>query len=294
MKNNKNIPLDTLKEGNTLAPANEIEQLHAQMQDMQMEIDILKETINVLKKDPGIDQSALKNREKAVIVDALKDKYPLPSLLKRVSLSKSSYYYQKAVSRQEDKYNSIRRKITELFHENAGRYGYRRIHGLLKREGITLSEKVVRRLMQEECLEVKAKRRRKYSSYQGEISPSVPNVLERDFHADRPNEKWLTDITEFALPAGKVYLSPIVDCFDGMVPCWTIGTSPDAALVNRMLDQAISGLEKGERPLSIRTGDAIIAGRAGSAGWNRQGLNALCQRKDVPLTILPVKDCLVV
>lgn len=74
-------------------------------------------------------------------------------------------------------------------------------------------------------------------------------MLERDFHADRPNEKWLTDITEFALPAGKVYLSPIVDCFDGMVPCWTIGTSPDAALVNRMLDQAISGLEKGERPL---------------------------------------------
>lgn len=103
--------------------------------------------------------------------------------------------------------------------------------------------------MQEEYLGVKAKKRRKYSSYQGEISPSVPNVLERDFHADRPNEKWLTDITEFALPAGKVYLSPIVDCFDGMVPCWTIGTSPAAALVNRMLDQAISGLEKGERPL---------------------------------------------
>lgn len=194
-------------------PRNEIEQLHAQMQDMQMEIDILKETINVLKKDLGIDQSALKNREKAVIVD----KYPLPSLLKRVSLSKSSYYYRKAVLCQKDKYSSIRRKITELFHENAGRYGYRRIHGLLKREGITLSEKVVRRLMREEGLWVKVKRRRKCSSYQGEISPSVPNVLERDFHADRPNEKWLTDITEFALPdnwnkpgcrPGKPYARP--------------------------------------------------------------------------------------
>lgn len=184
-----------------------------------------------------------------MVVDALKDKYPLPSLLKRVCLSKSSYYYQKAVSCQEDKYSSIRRKITKLFHENAGRYGYRRIHGLLKREGITLSEKVVRRLMQEDCLEVKVKRRRKYSSYQGEISASVPNVLERDFRADRPNEKWLTDITEFALPAGKVYLSPIVDCFDGMVPCWAIGTIPDAALVNRMLDQAISALAKGEHPI---------------------------------------------
>ena len=78
---------------------------------MQAEIDILRETINVLKKDPGIDQSTLKNSEKAVIVDALKDKYPLPSLLERLSFSKSSYYYQKSVSRRKDKYNSIRRRI---------------------------------------------------------------------------------------------------------------------------------------------------------------------------------------
>lgn len=249
LKNDKNIPPDTLKEGNTPAPANKIEQLQAQMQDMRMEIDILKETINVLKKDPGIDQSALRNREKAVIVDALKNKYPLPSLLKRLSLSKSSYYYQEATFHQEDKYSSIRRRVTELFRENAERYGYRRIYGLLKREGTTLSEKVVRRIMREEGLEVKTKKRRKYSSYQGEISPPVPNVLKRDFHADKPNEKWLTDITEFSLPAGKVYLSPILDCFDGLVVCWTVGTSPDAALVNGMLDQAVSKLGKGERPV---------------------------------------------
>ncbi len=122
MKNDKNMPPDTLKEGNTPVPANEIDKLHAQVQDMQMEIDILKETINALKKDPGIDQSALKNREKAVIVDALKDKYSLPSLLNRLSLPKSSYYYQKEAFRKEDKYSLIRRKIKELFHENAGRF----------------------------------------------------------------------------------------------------------------------------------------------------------------------------
>ena len=64
------------------------------MLDMQMEIDILKETINVLKKDPGIDQAALSNREKAVIIDALKNKYSLPQLLLKMELCKSSYYYQ--------------------------------------------------------------------------------------------------------------------------------------------------------------------------------------------------------
>lgn len=246
--NDKNIPPDTLEEGAPI-PVTELEQLHAQMQDMQLEIDLLKETINVLKKDPGIDQTALKNREKAVIVDALRDRHSLPLLLERLSLSKSSYYYQEAVLRREDKYRDIRKKITELFHETKGCYGYRRIYGLLEREGIHLSEKVIRRIMREEGLEVSVKKRRKYSSYQGEISPCVSNELQRDFHADKPNEKWLTDITEFAIPAGKIYLSPILDCFDGMVPYWTIGATPDASLVNGMLEQAISGLEEGEHPL---------------------------------------------
>ncbi len=65
------------------------------------------------------------------------------------------------------------------------------------------------------------------------------NLLNRDFSAGAPNEKWLTDITEFQIPAGKVYLSPMIDCFDGMVVSWSIGTRPDAELVNTMLDAAI-------------------------------------------------------
>lgn len=80
---------------NDITSAEDINELKAQMLDMQMEIDILKETINVLKKDPGIDQTALTNREKAVIIDALKNKYSLPDLLKKLNLAKSSYYYQK-------------------------------------------------------------------------------------------------------------------------------------------------------------------------------------------------------
>ena len=67
------------------------------------------------------------------------------------------------------------------------------------------------------------RKKTRYSSYRGEITPAVPNLLKRDFHVNRPNEKWLTDITEFAIPAGKVYLSPIIDCFDGMPVCWSIG-----------------------------------------------------------------------
>ena len=96
LMNNKNITPGKLIEGatiNTDYSSDEIKQLKSQMRDMQLEIDILKETINALKKNPDIDQSALSNREKAVIIDVLKNKYSLPSLLQKLQLSKSSYYY---------------------------------------------------------------------------------------------------------------------------------------------------------------------------------------------------------
>lgn len=248
LMNSQDDPRGVLNEGNPSSVA-EIESLKQQLQDMQLEIDILKETINVLKKDPGVNMESLKNREKAVIVDALKDRYPPPLLLTKLRFAKSSYYYQKTSVNRSDKYADLRNQIITIFHENKERYGYRRIHGMLQRYGITVSEKVVRRLMQQENLSVKVKKRGSYNSYKGEITPAVPNIINRNFHAAQPNEKWLTDITEFAIPAGKVYLSPIVDCFDGMLPVWTIGTSPNASLVNRMLDKAISTLRDEEHPL---------------------------------------------
>ena len=102
--------------------------------------------------------------------------------------------------------------------------------------------------MREDELFVYQKKRRKYNSYKGEITPAVENVIDRNFKADDPNEKWLTDITEFHIPAGKIYLSPIIDCFDGLPVSWAIGTSPDADLVNTMLDMAICTLSEDEKP----------------------------------------------
>ena len=227
----------------------EMEKMKAQIQDMQLEIDILKETFEVLKKDPGVDLTTLRNQEKAVIVDALKDKYSLPILLQKLRLAKSSYYYQHKLASTPDKYEALRDRITILFAENSGRYGYRRIRALLIREGLRISEKVIRRIMKDCALSVISKKKKKYSSYGGEITPSVPNVIDRDFHANVPNEKWLTDITEFSIPAGKIYLSPVVDCFDGLIPCWKIGSTPDAELVNSMLDNAINMLKEDEHPL---------------------------------------------
>ena len=106
------------------------------------------------------------------------------------------------------------------------------------------------RLMKQEALVITKPKRRRYSSYLGEGSPAPENIINRDFQATDPNEKWLTDITEFHIRAGKVYLSPIIDCFDGLVISWAIGSKPDADLVNTMLDAAIETIvDCGEQPI---------------------------------------------
>ena len=162
-------------------------------------------------------------------------------------------------------YAALRTLIKDTFHESKDCYGYRRIWKQLQNQGIILSEKLVRRIMKEESLVVCFVNKRKYQSYRGEISPEVENIISRNFHTDTPNTKWLTDITEFALPAGKVYLSPMLDCFDGMIVSWTIGTSPKADLVNSMLDTAISGLKTDELPI-IHT-DRGCHYRANGKSW---------------------------
>ena len=121
---------------------------------------------------------------------------------------------------------------------------------MLSRQCVRLSEKVVQRLMKQECLVVAKPKRRRYGSYLGEVSLAPENLVKRDFTAAAPNEKWLTDISEFQIAAGKVYLSPMIDCFDGQVVSWTIGTRPDAELVNTMLDAAIETIPAdSERPV---------------------------------------------
>ena len=228
---------------------NEAEELKRQVYRLQLEKDVLEKAAEILKKDEGVSLEMLTNREKAIVIGALRSKYKLQELLDLFHMAKSSYCYQQAVLNAPDKYTDLRAKIRAVFDDSSSRYGYRRIHSALKNDELTVSEKVIRRIMQEEKLIVPNVKRKKYNSYKGEITPAVPNVIERDFHAEQPNIKWLTDITEFHIPAGKIYLSPIIDCFDGLPVSWTIGTSPDAELVNTMLDNAIGTLKESEHPI---------------------------------------------
>ncbi len=227
-----------------------MDELKARIHELELDNDVLRETINVLKKDPSINQVRLTSAEKVAIIDALKEKYSLPELFNKLSISKSTYYYQKK-HRGYDKYANVRELIRNIFVESKMSYGYRRIWAILRtvKHQVFLSEKVVRRIMTEENLVAKRKKIRKYNSYLGELTPAEPNIVARNFHADKPNKVWLTDITEFAIPAGKIYFSPIVDCFDGLIVSWSIGTNPNAELVNTMLDKAIKTLSADEKPI---------------------------------------------
>ncbi|NMM06122.1 IS3 family transposase, partial [Polaromonas sp.] len=228
----------------------QVESLRRDIRQLQLEHDLLKKANELLKKGLGVDLPLLSNREKTFLVDALRETYALPELLAELDLARSSYFYHRAQMRGADKYAEVRLAITDVFERNHSCYGYRRLRASLGRQHVLISEKVVRRLMKQEGLIVAAPKRRRYGSYLGEISPAPENLINRDFQAAAPNEKWLTDITEFQIPAGKVYLSPMIDCFDGLVISWTIGTRPDAVLVNNMLDAAIETVAQShDRPV---------------------------------------------
>ncbi|MCI1209729.1 MAG: IS3 family transposase [Treponema sp.] len=182
------------------------------------------------------------------MVDALKSKYSLSLLLQKLSMAKSSYYYQKNVQKKVSKYTSLRKTINRIFSDNYQSYGYRRIKIELNKSGIFTSEKIIRKLMKEDKLYIVHTENHPYSSYKGEITTAAPDLIKHNFHADAPNAKWFTDITQMIIPAGKMYLSAIVDCFDGLVVSWELGTTPTAALADRTLDKAVSTL-RGEHPI---------------------------------------------
>lgn len=144
----------------------------------------------------------------------LRHEFKLSLLLEIAELPRSKYYYYIKHMKDEDKDNEIRKQISDIFHENKGRYGYRRITMEMHNRGYVINHKTVLRLMNEEKIKCMV-RIKKYRSYKGEVGKVAPNLLERDFSTSAPNEKWVTDVTEFSLFGRKLYLSPILHSDQG-------------------------------------------------------------------------------
>ena len=155
-------------------------------------------------------------------------------------MHRSTYYYWLKILKKEDKYKEIKEKIKSIFVENKGLYGYRRITDELHNRGIKINHKTVQRLMKILGLKSIVRPKRRYSSYKGEIGKIADNLLKRNFKAEKPNQKWATDVTEFKVCDEKLYFSPIIDLFNGEIVSYNLSKRPTFAQVMDMLKKAFA------------------------------------------------------
>ena len=175
------------------------------------------------------------------MIQELRREHDLAILLEIARLPKATYYYHRKNQKSVDKYAQAKTEIQSIFHENKGRYGYRRITDELRNRGFRLNHKTVQRLMKELDLVCRV-RMKKYRSYKGEVGKIADNELNREFRAEKPNQKWVTDVTQFRLFGQKLYVSPILDLYSGDVVTYTISDSPNLEMVTTMLKQAFLNL----------------------------------------------------
>ena len=168
--------------------------------------------------------------------------FRLDLLLEAARLPRSTYYYQLKQLDRFDKDKDLKAEIQSIFTEHKGNYGFRRMTLELRNRGYVVNHKRVQRLMKVLGLSARIRRKRKYSSYQGEIGKKADNLIQRQFEAAKPMEKCYTDVTEFAIPAStqKLYLSPVLDGFNSEIIAYNLSTSPNLEQVEAMLNQAFS------------------------------------------------------
>ena len=164
-------------------------------------------------------------------------------------VARSTFFYHQAKHDRPDPLADLKAAIREIFQAAHGRYGHRRIHAVLAQQGFRVAKKTVLKLMRGLGLKCIVRRRRGYNSFKGEVGIVADNRLNRDFTATAPNQKWVTDVTEFRVGDRKVYLSPVIDLFDRSVVAHHWSLSPNLQLTNTALQRAIATLPPGHYPL---------------------------------------------
>lgn len=163
-------------------------------------------------------------------------------------MPRSVYYYWRAASSKVDPYRGAKEHITQIFNTHKGRYGYRRIQTELSHQSHYLNHKTVQKLMAQMGIKSTVRPKR-YQSYKGAVGKVAPNVLERKFVAKAPNQKWVTDVTEFKIKGEKVYLSPILDLYNQEIISYTITDRPQISMVMQMLQKAFKQLKPKDKPI---------------------------------------------
>ena len=185
---------------------------------------------------------SLTARKAETIREMVTGGFRLDLLLETAGLARSTYYYQLKQLDGFDKDKELKAEIHSIYCEHKGNYGYRRMTLELRNRGFMVNHKKVQRLMKVLGLSARIRRKRKYSSYQGEVGKKAENLIQRQFEASKPMEKCYTDVTEFAIPNSthKLYLSPVLDGFNSEIIAYNLSTSPNLEQVKSMLDQSFT------------------------------------------------------
>ena len=172
----------------------------------------------------------------------------MQTILAVANMARSVYYYQLGLSKQADPHLATKTQIQVIYHRHQGRYGYRRVHLELSNQQCYLDPKTVQKLMGQLGLKSTVRPKR-YQSYKGSVGKAAPNLLERNFAAKVPNQKWVTDVTEFNIRGEKVYLSPILDLYNQEIISYEIADRPQIGMVSAMLTKAFKQLTQTEKPM---------------------------------------------
>jgi putative transposase len=173
-------------------------------------------------------------------------------LLNLTGMARSSFYYHQQRTVLQDKHKQVKGKIKSIYYYHKGRFGYRRITLELKNRGVLINHKTVYRLMKELGLK-SIVRIKKYKSYKGEIGRIAPNLLNRNFNANSPNQKWATDITEFNVSGEKLYLSPIIDLYNREIVSYNLSRRPNFEQIRNMLKKSFRKLPAKDQSLIIHS-----------------------------------------
>lgn len=178
----------------------------------------------------------------------LRQHFPLDGLLKLAGLARSTFYYQQKAAQASDKHQALKQQIGTIFTRHNGRYGYRRITATIRQLGTKVNHKTVQGLMGKLGLKSLV-RPKKYRSYKGEVGHAAENLLQRNFTTTGANEKWVTDVTEFNVCGAKLYLSPVMDLYNGEIVAFETAKRPAFELVGIMLKKALAKLKEDEKPI---------------------------------------------
>ncbi|NMM04627.1 IS3 family transposase [Paraburkholderia sp. RP-4-7] len=251
-------------------------------EELLEELNYLRMENAYLKKlDALIRSESHSAAQKAQVVAGLRHQFPVKGLLKMAGLARSTFYYQCKASQVVDKHAQLKAHIRSVFEQHKGRYGYRRITSVIRRMGSTVNHKTVQSLMQRMQLKCLV-RPKKYRAFRGTVGRIAPNVLQRQFDADAPNQKWVTDITEFRVGDQKLYLSPVMDLYNNEIVSYEMATRPVFTMVARMLKKAMKRLGPDERPVVHS-----------DQGWHYQmrAYQALLSERNLPQSMSRKGNC---